>query len=762
VSRARAAALAIAARPEAAVFVVAAIGYALAAGPGVSWMDAGELTTAGATLGVSHPPGHPLHALLARAATLVPLGEIAFRVTLVSAVAMAAALAGVVAIARALLGATGPALLAAAAAALVAGLAPAAAINATRAEVYAPTAALLTWATALALRARRDGAPGPALLAAFACALAAALHPPTAAAAALPLAIGLGARLGRRCVRLLAAALGLGALALAIYAYLPVRAAAPSPALLVWGDPSSWRGLADHVAGAVYQGNFALAGAAGRAGGAGALLLEGAGLGVALAGLVGLGLGALTGLRGAGWPLAAAAAIVVEVALQRAFNPDLRGYLLPALLLLAAGVAPLVDGLRRLAGAAAAGRAGALLAGVVLAPIALAAALSPPGPPLDRGDDPTRWFDATVARLPPGPGVYVTDGDHTLFAALYERLVAGARPDLAIAHVDLARDAWFATMLDRMVPDLYVPWVDDGLKGAVVERLVTRALERGEPVAVDRPGGAIDVATTPLGRAYRLGGPPGPASTPAPPLDFAGDVGARVARLIALDRARFELGRGALGDAARAAGVADELGDDLAALDAARLDPARPSLAGRLPALTFGFVSEPWQRELLIDDLRWCGGLPPRDVATDAPAERRLHRAWRDLLAGGAPAIAAAAPAIAALGRDAEVATNQLLIQAARPLAEPWLDGYVARHPDDARTLGLYASLRANRGDLPGAIALFERAVAIAPDDADAWARLGVVRARRGDRDGARDAWARALALDPRRGDVRAWLAAPR
>src|SRR5690606_14568810 len=45
-----------------------------------------ELAAAGATLGVPHAPGHPLYVILAHAATLLPLGPLAFRVALLSAI----------------------------------------------------------------------------------------------------------------------------------------------------------------------------------------------------------------------------------------------------------------------------------------------------------------------------------------------------------------------------------------------------------------------------------------------------------------------------------------------------------------------------------------------------------------------------------------------------------------------------------------------------------------------------------------------------
>lgn len=57
------------------------------------WRDSGELSMAAATLGVAHPPGYPLYVLLANLAGRVPLGNPAYRLNLLSAAALAAAVA---------------------------------------------------------------------------------------------------------------------------------------------------------------------------------------------------------------------------------------------------------------------------------------------------------------------------------------------------------------------------------------------------------------------------------------------------------------------------------------------------------------------------------------------------------------------------------------------------------------------------------------------------------------------------------------------
>lgn len=54
--------------------------------PNVNTGDAGELVTASYYLGTAHPSGYPLYLLIAKAFTFLPLGNMAFKVALVSAV----------------------------------------------------------------------------------------------------------------------------------------------------------------------------------------------------------------------------------------------------------------------------------------------------------------------------------------------------------------------------------------------------------------------------------------------------------------------------------------------------------------------------------------------------------------------------------------------------------------------------------------------------------------------------------------------------
>ncbi len=71
------------------VGVVALAVYGLTVAPGLTWAhdgaDGGDLATAVANLGIPHPPGYPTYVLLGKLTTmLVPLGDIAYRLNLLS------------------------------------------------------------------------------------------------------------------------------------------------------------------------------------------------------------------------------------------------------------------------------------------------------------------------------------------------------------------------------------------------------------------------------------------------------------------------------------------------------------------------------------------------------------------------------------------------------------------------------------------------------------------------------------------------------
>ena len=73
------------------VALVVLLGYVVTLAPSVTFWDAGEFIAASRILGIPHPPGTPFFVMLAHVwATIIPVGEWAWRTNLLSAVCGAA------------------------------------------------------------------------------------------------------------------------------------------------------------------------------------------------------------------------------------------------------------------------------------------------------------------------------------------------------------------------------------------------------------------------------------------------------------------------------------------------------------------------------------------------------------------------------------------------------------------------------------------------------------------------------------------------
>ena len=81
-----------------AVIAIALAVYVVTLMPGAAFDDWGEMQTVPHVLGVSHPTGYPTYILAAWAFELLPLGSVAWRANLLSAVCVAVALGTLTAI----------------------------------------------------------------------------------------------------------------------------------------------------------------------------------------------------------------------------------------------------------------------------------------------------------------------------------------------------------------------------------------------------------------------------------------------------------------------------------------------------------------------------------------------------------------------------------------------------------------------------------------------------------------------------------------
>jgi hypothetical protein len=254
--------------------------YVRTLSPTVAWVnqgeDSGDLLVASATLGIPHPTGYPLFVLLGRAASLLPLGNVAFRINLIAALAGAAS---VYFLARLILetvardreantrGATlGIAPAVAAAAAVLYAFSRGAWSQSVLAEVYTLNAAFLGAVLLALVRFERGGDVRWLALGSFLTGLGLTNHLLLLAAAPALVWSAARAFASRKigaagAVLLLLLTLWGGSLVL----YLPIRASVGGPATAAgrasgpefsWGAPSTPSRLLWVLTGAQYQRNF--------------------------------------------------------------------------------------------------------------------------------------------------------------------------------------------------------------------------------------------------------------------------------------------------------------------------------------------------------------------------------------------------------------------------------------------------------------------------------------------------------------------------
>ncbi len=403
--------------------------------PSVGWLDSGSLASSAWFLGVAHPPGEPAYLSLARIAQLLPVGDIAFRLNLLSALCLCLCALPIAALGRQGLRAAGLPRSVSGAGAVIAGLLAllgfGAQLQGVRAELYSLTALLLLSALAAAVLLtgyRASCAIG------FLVGLGAAVHPLLTVAALPALVV---ARLARSKLRLgeIPWAIGAGVWGFSTILWLPLRAmAVPHRA---WGVPDTLQRFFDTLLARSFAANF---------GGEDLALADNLGLLMTEWTRAALPLllvcAAFAGIAWRSRPVVRALVLalplwllgnLLTMAPQNKLyeaNPDVLGYLFVG----TAAVAPLAA----VALVAAIARPGhstllRIAALGVLIVALLGQALDGNGADRTANNLPRRFAVAQATALPPG-SILLTSGNGTAFLWGYLQGVEGRRADLVLVH----------------------------------------------------------------------------------------------------------------------------------------------------------------------------------------------------------------------------------------------------------------------------------------------------------------------------------------
>jgi hypothetical protein len=228
--------------------------YVLTLYPSVSGGDSGEFIAASYTWGIVHPPGYPLYTLLGKLFTFIPIGTIAWRVNLLSAIC--GSLAAFFLSQAVMLWSENPW------AGLLAGglfaFSPLVWTYATQAEVFSLNNLFVALLLYLLVRFNREGSLKWVFIGAFVSGLGLSNHH-TLILYIIPIAIWVGwlqrdaLKDWRNSIKIV----GLFFLGLTPYLYLPI--AAVRLPLVSWGRPDTLAGFITHITRAEY-GSFKLVG----------------------------------------------------------------------------------------------------------------------------------------------------------------------------------------------------------------------------------------------------------------------------------------------------------------------------------------------------------------------------------------------------------------------------------------------------------------------------------------------------------------------
>jgi hypothetical protein len=425
------------------VFLPALLLYVSTLAPSITWAhagaDGGDLISAAVTRGVAHPPGYPTYVTLGQIAAQIPIGTVAYRFNLMSAVCMALA-AGLTALTLARLGSLS--------AAVVSGLyfatAPLVWSQAVITEVHALNALIVAATMAFIAPGifRNERIPPWRLALAFGLWGTGFGNSPTVAALS-PLMIVVWYRsiaIGR-WMSLLALCLGLS-----VYALVPLRALAQPP--INWGNAVTLPNIVAQISAEMYRG-YTLAIPLNELPARGLAVAQ---LVVAQYGWLGvilgtIGLGAALSSSNRNWRWLALTLLLYLLFAVSYNTGDSSVYLIPVWMFGAWAIARGISVLERASvfQAKTSLRASALLLVLIFGPVFNAVSSYSI---INLHDDHAATdFARSILASAPANAVVVTENDAHTFTFWYGRFGEQQRPDLAVVDRRLSGYSWYDSML---------------------------------------------------------------------------------------------------------------------------------------------------------------------------------------------------------------------------------------------------------------------------------------------------------------------------
>jgi hypothetical protein len=450
--------------------------YLASMAPGYTWAnvgaDGGDLIAAAATGGVAHPTGYPLYLLLARLFQFLPLGSLAFRTNLLSAVATISAAILVYVVVGRSLSTTYPShnWLAGLAAGFAFGFSPLLWSQAVITEVYALQVFLVALLLFLSIQPvsgpftqkRLDCFLGLTFGLAMGNHLTTILIFPVVFLSTFPRRPAIAS--GKRWIdswqldlRSLFRRLGWIVIGISVYLTLPLRALSHPP--VNWGNPVTLDGFVWLVSGKLYQGlllGLTFSSILERARTVVALFLTQFGIIGLCTGLVGLIIYFKASRLNFSmlWIAAASAAFAMVYATMDAYM-----YLIPMFLCFSIWIGMGLGGLMETCSTQLQFRLhsiGPVIGAVFVMILFLQAWKTWPAVNASH-DQRAEFFGSEVFSLAPENAIMFAKGDNALFTLWYFQYALGDRPDLAVVSTDLLQFTWYLQALHSTYPDLHLP-----------------------------------------------------------------------------------------------------------------------------------------------------------------------------------------------------------------------------------------------------------------------------------------------------------------